>query len=198
VIGPEGEVTDLYDKWHLVPFGEYIPFGENLADLGIRGLAARDGGGYAAGPGPALVDLPGIGPGLPLICYEGIFAEEVNASDVRPRVLLLITNDAWFGVRSGPQQHFAQGRLRAIELGVPMVRAANTGISGVIDGKGRILGSLPMGEAGALFLPLPPVLPATVYARTGDLPAILAIMGILGLGAVLARWKAIDPARQEV
>jgi apolipoprotein N-acyltransferase len=184
VVDAAGRVTATYDKHHLVPFGEYVPFGELAARWGIRGLAASEGGGYATGPGPAVIDLPGIGPAMPLICYEGIFAEEVAAAPRRPRVLLLVTNDAWFGSFAGPFQHFALGRLRAIEQGLPMIRAANTGVSALIDGRGRVLGSIPLGQAGAITLPLPPALGPTPYARTGDWPAVAAIL--LGLGAALA------------
>ena len=100
----------------------------------------------------------------------------------RPRLLLLVTNDAWFGVNAGPQQHFALARLRAIEQGLPLVRAANTGISAMIDGKGRVLGSLPLGQAGAIEAPLPPALAPTPYSRWGDWPVLL----LLALGMAWA------------
>jgi apolipoprotein N-acyltransferase len=120
-----------------------------------------------------------------LICYEGIFAEEVSYGSDRPRLLLLITNDAWFGKGAGPRQHLAQARLRAIEQALPMVRVANTGISAMIDAKGRITASLPLGVDGAIDAPLPPALPATVYSRTGDWP----LLGLLGLLALICRLK---------
>lgn len=178
----QGVVVATYDKAHLAPFGEYIPFRDLLSRWGLRGLADFQGEGFTSGPGAALVDIPGIGLARPLICYEGIFAEEIGA--VRPRVLLLITNDAWFGANAGPQQHFALGRFRAIEQGLPLVRAANTGISGMIDGKGRVLGLLPLNQAGALEAPLPPALAATIYSRWGDWPVLL-LLGLLGLWALL-------------
>jgi apolipoprotein N-acyltransferase len=176
LVDSAGQVAGQYDKHHLVPFGEYVPFGELAARFGIHGLAASEGGGYAAGPGPQMFHLPGIGAALPLICYEGIFAEEVNAMPERARVMLLITNDAWFGQLAGPYQHLAQGRLRAIEQGIPMVRVANTGVSALIDGKGRVLGSLPLGEAGALDIALPPAEAETIYARLGDWPVIVLLV----------------------
>jgi apolipoprotein N-acyltransferase len=171
-----GQVLAVYDKHHLVPFGEYIPFGEWLARFGIRGIAASEGAAYAPGPGPALMQVPGVGTAMPLICYEGIFAEEVNAMPGRAELLLLVTNDAWFGQNVGPYQHLAQGRLRAIEQGLPMVRVANTGISALIDPRGRVIGSIPLGEEGVLDLPLPAPLPPTVYARMGDWPVILLLL----------------------
>lgn len=193
LLTPEARVTALYDKHHLVPFGEYIPFGEVLGRWGIRGLAASQGGGYSAGPGPALIDIPGIGPALPLICYEGIFAQEVNAAPGRARFLLLVTNDAWFGTFAGPYQHFALARLRAIEQGLPMVRVANTGISAMIDARGRVTGQLPLGVAGRLDLPLPPALPPTPYARTGDWPVLCVLLA--SLAGLLGRRlrNAVDP-----
>ena len=187
LVDGQGRVLSVYDKHHLVPFGEYIPFGEWLGRFGIRGLAASDGAAFVPGPGPAVMTVPGIGPVMPLICYEGIFAEEVNAMPERAVLLLLVTNDAWFGLNVGPYQHLAQGRLRAIEQGLPMVRVANTGISALIDPHGRILGRIPLGEAGVLDLPLPAALPPTPYSRTGDWPVILTVLTALVALALRAR-----------
>ncbi|MGZ9812004.1 apolipoprotein N-acyltransferase [Pseudoroseicyclus sp. H15] len=190
-LGPAGEVQSLYDKAHLVPFGEYIPFGDILGRYGLHGLAAGEGNGFSPGPGPRLISVPGIGPLLPLICYEGIFAEEVRhgvlsgTAESRPRALLLVTNDAWFGPGAGPKQHLAQARLRAIEQGLPMIRAANTGISAMIDAKGRVTDSLGLNETGAFDAELPAALPPTLYARIGDAPA-LALTLLLLAGAALA------------
>ena len=189
VIGPEGATLAVHDKAHLVPFGEYIPFGEWLRAFGIRGLAASEGGAYTAGPGLHPVDVPGIGPALPLICYEGIFAEEVNAAPGRARLMVLATNDAWFGTWAGPAQHFAQGRLRAIEQGLPMLRSANTGISGIIDARGRVIASLPLGQAGQVAAPLPPALAPTAYVAWGDRPVWLCLAG-LALAGFVARRRA--------
>jgi apolipoprotein N-acyltransferase len=173
-----GQVIATYDKHHLVPFGEYIPLGDLLGRWGIRGLAASDGAAYAAGPGPAVMDVPGIGTVMPLICYEGIFAEEVNAMPARANLLLLVTNDAWFGENVGPYQHLAQGRLRAIEQGLPMVRVANTGVSALIDPQGRVLGSIPLGQEGVLDLPLPAPEPPTPYTIWGDWPLLLLLVAV--------------------
>ena len=193
----EGRVVGVYDKVHLVPFGEYMPFRETLARWGLRGLAEFQGQGFSAGPGPALLDIPGIGLARPLICYESIFAEEIDAG-ARPRLLLLVTNDAWFGSFAGPQQHLAIGRVRAVEQGLPLVRSANTGISAVIDGKGRVLAALPLNEAGALDAALPPALPPTFYARAGDWP-VFGLLALLGLGALRQRRRiaGVDPGAPE-
>jgi apolipoprotein N-acyltransferase len=188
LIDGQARITATYDKHHLVPFGEYIPFGDLLGRWGIRGLAASDGAAYAPGPGPAVMDIPGIGTVMPLICYEGIFAEEVNAMPSRANLLLLVTNDAWFGENVGPYQHLAQGRLRAIEQGLPMVRVANTGVSAMIDAQGRILGSIPLGQEGTLDLPMPPPEPPTLYATTGDWPLLL-LLAIAALGLMVMRAR---------
>lgn len=192
VVGRMGAVSALYDKAHLVPFGEYVPFGEVMARFGIHGLAASEGGGYSAGTRGKVIDLPGIGPAMPLICYEGIFAQQVGDYDIRPRLLLLITNDAWFGQVAGPHQHFAQGRMRAIEQGLPMVRVANTGISGMIDAKGRVHASLALGEAVAVDVALPAALVPTIYARSGDMPLVLFLLGLTMALAVRRRRISVD------
>jgi len=184
-IGAGGGVDAVYDKHHLVPFGEYIPMGDVLGSFGLRGLAQRDGNGFSAGPGPSLLTIPGVGTALPLICYEGVFPHDIAAAPERPEVLLLITNDAWFGKVSGPYQHLAQARLRAVEQGLPMIRAANTGVSAMIDPAGRLTGVMPLGTAGTRDVALPPAQPPTVYARIGDLP--LAALTLLCLGILYAR-----------
>jgi apolipoprotein N-acyltransferase len=183
VVAPDGTVADVHDKSHLVPFGEYVPFAGLLGRFGIHGLAANEGGGYSAGPGGRTVDVPGLGPALPLICYEGIFAEDVRAVSPRARLMVLITNDAWFGEVSGPHQHLVQARFRAIEMGLPMVRAANTGVSAVIDARGGLVTAIPLGEAGWREAPLPPALPPPPHARLGDWP-LLALL-VLGFAATV-------------
>ena len=147
-LGADGQVDAIYDKHHLVPFGEFVPFGEIMKRFGIAGMAARDGNGYSSGPGAQVVDLGAVGKALPLICYEGVFARDVAAAPERPGFLLMITNDAWFGEVSGPYQHLAQARLRSVEQGLPMVRAANTGVSAVIDARGQITQHLPIRAGG--------------------------------------------------
>ncbi len=187
VLGPGGEVLDVYDKHHLVPFGEYIPFGGLARLLGLRSFAARDGYGFSPGEEARRLDLGWMGHPLPLICYEAIFPSEVGAGE-RPDWLLQITNDAWFGTFSGPYQHLAQARFRAVEQGVPMVRVANTGISAVIDSRGRIVTSLPLGQGGYIDAALPAIAPPTLYSRMGDLP-VLAIL-LLGLAVLALLRKA--------
>jgi apolipoprotein N-acyltransferase len=184
VLNGAGRLQALYDKYHLVPFGEYIPAGWLLNGLGLSAFTAQEGFGYSAGTGPQLLNLGPLGRVLPLICYEAIFPQDVRASATRPDWLLQITNDAWFGNLAGPQQHLAQARLRAVEMGLPFVRVANTGVSAVIDARGQVLQSLPLGQAGYLDATLPPPLPATLYARMGDLPIALLLFcaGLLLLG----------------
>lgn len=183
VMGPNGELEQVYDKYHLVPFGEYMPAADLFARFNILGLASRAEGGYSPGDGPALLDLGKLGHALPLICYEAVFPQDVHRAPGRADMLLQITNDAWFGDWSGPYQHFAQARIRAIEQGLPMVRSANTGVSAVIDGAGRVLASLPLNTEGYVDTPLPPPLRVTPYSRTGDLPVLL---WLLLSGALLA------------
>ncbi len=196
LLQPDGSVAATYDKHHLVPFGEYVPFGDLMARFGIRGLAAAEGGGYAAGTGPAVIAIPGIGTAMPLICYETIFPQEILAAPERPRFLMVVTNDAWFGRFAGPYQHLALGRLRAIETGLPMVRAANTGVSAVIDARGGVVDSLPLGNAGRIDAALPAALPPTPYSRSGDWPVAALIAAWLVL-LVARRRSAIDPGLPE-
>lgn len=186
VMSPGGSLDAIYDKRHLVPFGEYMPGAALLGRAGMAGLARNLGTGFAPGKTPGPVQIPGIGSAIPLICYEGIFAEEISDGGNRARLLLLITNDAWFGQAAGPYQHLAQARLRAIEQGLPMVRVANTGISAMIDARGRIVDHLPLGVDGAIDVPLPQALPPTFYVRAGDLPVIIVLI-LLTLGPVLRR-----------
>nr|WP_294931395.1 apolipoprotein N-acyltransferase [uncultured Paracoccus sp.] len=177
-----GASPRIYDKFHLVPFGEYIPWGDTMARLGVSAFAAQLGHGYSAGPGPRT--LHGLGHGLPpaqvLICYEAIFPQHlVTDHENRPEWLLQVTNDAWFGTLSGPWQHLAQARLRAIESGLPMIRVANTGVSAVIDARGTVRDHLPLDSAGSIDTTLPAALPQTLYARSGNWPALLAALATL-------------------
>nr|WP_038651170.1 apolipoprotein N-acyltransferase [Roseibacterium elongatum] len=185
LLGPDGRVQGVYDKHRLVPFGEYLPFGDRLADWGLRGLAEVLPGGYTPGEGPTTLDLGALGTAFPMICYEAIFPTDIRRVDTRPDWMLHITNDAWFGTFSGPYQHLALARLRAAEQGLPLLRAANTGISGVIDARGRVVAALPLGEAGALDVALPPALPPTLYARTGDVPILIVVL-FAGLATIAA------------
>ncbi|MCB2094260.1 MAG: apolipoprotein N-acyltransferase [Rhodobacteraceae bacterium] len=187
VIDGHGRVSALYDKWHLVPFGEYMPMGEVLAEFGIGAFAAREGFGYTAGTGARVLDLGTAGKVLPLICYESVFPQDLRAAPERADWVLQVTNDGWFGNLAGPYQHLAQARLRAVEQGLPLLRAANTGISAVIDAKGRLLQSLPLNSAGFLDAAVPAALPATPYARTGDLP--LSVLLLCAIGAMILRRR---------
>ena len=189
VLDPAGEVAALYDKHHLVPFGEYMPAGALFDRLGIFGLAANLTGSYAPGPGPRLVTAGPAGAALPLICYEAIFARDIRAAPARPGWLMQVTNDAWFGEIAGPYQHLAQARLRAVEFGLPVLRAANTGVSAAIDPVGRITGQIDLGTSGALDVALPAALPETVYARLGSLPA-LALLAAVAAAAAVASLRA--------
>ena len=184
VLGADDKSLSYYDKKHLVPFGEFIPFGEVLGRFGLRQFAPSQGGGFTAGTRSGIIDIPGIGSARALICYEGIFAEEI-AQESRPRLMILITNDAWFGEDAGPFQHLAQARLRAIEQGLPMVRVANTGVSAMIDAHGRVIDYIPLGEAGYRDVTLPSALPSTMYSRFGDLPVLVFLA--IGIGLTLRR-----------
>ena len=194
VIDPNGAAGAVYDKHHLVPFGEYMPFASLATRLGLSALVAQ-AGIFSSGPGPQVLDFGPLGTALPLICYEAVFAQGVNAAPTRPDFLLQITNDAWFGQYAGPQQHLAQARMRAIEQGLPLMRAANTGISAMIDPAGRIISSLPLGQAGFIDAPLPGPDPATLYSRFGDVPMLALVifgLGILGLRQTTVRWSYSD------
>ncbi|TWB20586.1 apolipoprotein N-acyltransferase [Nitrospirillum bahiense] len=203
VVNDQGQVLGHYDKAHLVPFGEYTPFRRWLP---LRAVALVSPGNsiLGSGPGPSTLDLPGLPPASPLICYEVIFPGMVTAQEAgtasggdqsgngdatknrplpeRPRWLLNVTNDAWFGRTAGPHQHLAIATMRAIEEGLPLVRAANTGISAVVDPYGRELGHLALGSRGVLDLPLPQSTPwPTPYARWGDGPLAALLLAVLGV-----------------
>lgn len=176
VIDPGGEVISTYDKAHLVPFGEYVPLKDYLP---FEKLTAGSG---QFTPGETLISLavPGLPPFSPLICYEVIFPGTVVPPDLpgaqRPAWLLNLTNDAWYGLSTGPYQHFVSARLRAVEEGLPVVRVANTGISGMIDGYGRVVHALPLGEAGVLDSRLPVGIPPPPYGAYGNpLPLLISV-----------------------
>ncbi|HLQ19938.1 MAG TPA: apolipoprotein N-acyltransferase [Tabrizicola sp.] len=188
VLEGEGVERARYDKAHLVPFGEYIPFGDLAFDwFGLRAFAAQAGNTYSAGPGPQVLDLGRFGKVLPLICYEAIFPQDVNAMPERADWMLQITNDAWFGVWTGPFQHFAQARLRAVEQGLPLIRVANTGVTAVVDARGRVVDALPFGTMDALDARIPGALPPTPYARWGDSAFLLLLACLAGLSMITPR-----------
>ncbi|MDF2116920.1 apolipoprotein N-acyltransferase [Roseiarcaceae bacterium H3SJ34-1] len=167
VIQSGGMILDSYDKVHLVPFGEYLPLGRWVEAMGLRQFVHIPGG-FEAGPRRATLHAPGLPAIAPLVCYEAIFSGEVMPADSpseRPELMLNVTNDAWFGITPGPYQHFAQARLRTIEEGMPLVRAANTGISAIVDPYGRVLSQLPLGIEGVLDGQLPKPIAAPVFAR---------------------------------
>lgn len=169
-----GALMSSYDKIHLVPFGEYLPAQQTLEAIGLEQLT-RLKGGFTAGRGPRELAVPGLPPGVPLVCYEVIFPEEIAPAPGQTW-LLNLTNDAWFGVSSGPHQHLLQARLRAVELGLPVIRVANTGISAVIGARGEIMASLPLGARGSIEAELPGAMASTLYRRFGDLGGLLILM----------------------
>jgi apolipoprotein N-acyltransferase len=178
-----GTILSSADKVHLVPFGEYLPLGDILDVIGVRDFIAAPGG-FTAGQKRLPLNVPHWPLTLPLICYEAIFSSDVAFADqARPGVLLNVTNDAWFGQTAGPWQHFSQARLRTIELGVPMVRAANSGISALLDPYGRDIVRLGLGERGVIDGELPGALQPTFYARlaTTSFSILWLFSGLLAL-----------------
>jgi apolipoprotein N-acyltransferase len=178
-----GVITESYDKVHLVPFGEYLPFQSWFTSLGIHQFVHIPGG-FDPGKERRLLAVPGLPEAAPLVCYEAIFPGEVvphRGAGERPGLLLNVTNDGWFGTTAGPYQHFLQARLRSIEEGLPLVRAAGTGISAIVDAYGRIRGELPLGVAGTLDGPLPEKIEPPIYARY---PGLATFVAWLAVGSV--------------
>jgi apolipoprotein N-acyltransferase len=175
VIGDDGAILGTYDKVHLVPFGEFLPFQNFLEQLGFEQLT-RVRGGFTPGARRRTLTVPRLPSAAPLFCYEAIFPGAVLPDGERPEWLLNVTNDAWFGNTPGPYQHFAQARLRTIEEGLPLVRAANSGVSAVIDPLGRILHIRELGVDGVIDSSLPQSIPPTIYARFRDAPILFAII----------------------
>lgn len=164
-----GEIGGIYSKWHLVPFGEYAPSWVPFAIKIVPGI-------LAFGTGPATLTLPGLPSFGPLICYEAVFPAQVIDEAARPLWMVNITNDAWFGNSTGPRQHLAAARMRAVEEGLPLVRSANTGISTMFDARGHEVGRLGMNIAGELVLPLPGARPATSFSRWGlVIPGLMSV-----------------------
>ncbi|MGC2788370.1 MAG: apolipoprotein N-acyltransferase [Roseiarcus sp.] len=185
IVGRNGLSAQRYDKQHLVPFGEYVPFASLLEWAHIAQMVDIPGG-FEPGSGRRILHIPGLPDAMPLICYEAIFPIEVGdlvSRAERPGWLLNVTDDAWFGLTPGPYQHFAQARLRAIELGLPLVRDANTGISAVLDGLGREIAVAPLGAEGVVDAELPVALAPTLQSRLGSIGAML--IGLAFLAAAI-------------
>ena len=186
VMNDEAQVIHRYDKKHLVPFGEYLPFRGLLEAIGLRQLTKLRGA-FNTGQGPRRLK-PKNGPMFaPLVCYEIIFSGDVVSPGQRPSWLLNVTNDAWFGKTTGPLQHFHQARVRAVEEGLPVVRAANTGVSAIIDGYGRVRESLGLGEQGIVEGRLPVPLPETLFHRHGGIVLLLLLLICAALWLLLVR-----------
>jgi apolipoprotein N-acyltransferase len=187
LITPQGRIEALYDKRRLVPFGEYLPFRRFLpfadALVGPTDFSPADSN--------RLFTLPHYGHLQLLICYETLFAGEVISPGPRPDMLVNLTNDAWFGHTPGPWQHLAQARMRAVEEGIPMIRVANTGISAVFDGAGRVLGEIGLGETGFLDVKIPPSLPRTAYARWREAGFLMLLFMLAGIIICLDRRRSM-------
>jgi apolipoprotein N-acyltransferase len=172
--GGDLAVEAVYDKYRLVPFGEFMPLDGLASLIGLKQMV-HVGDGFSPGPRPRPLPLPGLPLAQPLICYEALYpgftGAGARASGRRAAWIVNISNDAWFGTASGPRQHFNMASYRAIEEGLPMVRATPTGVSAVIDAAGRALPGKTLGERafGTIDALLPSALPPTPYARFGDL-----------------------------
>src|SRR6201996_6588880 len=178
VIDHDGSVLSVYDKLHLVPFGEYLPYQNFMEKIGFEQLTKVQGG-FIPGTVRHSLEIPNAPRALPLICYEAIFPGDVATRDERPGWIVNLTNDGWFGISTGPYQHLQQVRLRAIGEGLPVVRAANTGISAVIDPVGRVVARLGLGLEGVLDSGLPRAIPPTIYLRVGGVPTALVLAAAL-------------------
>lgn len=184
VLNGSGGLHAVYDKIHLVPFGEYLPMQGALEAIGLRQLT-RLRGGFAAGRIPRpVIDVPGLPPLLGLVCYEALFPGAVVQGTDRPAMIVNVTNDGWFGQSTGPHQHFHAARVRAVEEGVPLVRAANNGISALIDPYGRFGSSLTLDVRGTIDSALPAAIAPPAYARYGDV--LFALMSLF-----FALWLVI-------
>ena len=193
---PEGglQVEGVYDKHRLVPFGEFLPLGDLMTQIGLRSLVNMPED-FTAGPAPSPLVLPGLAPVQPLICYEALFprftAQSGARAGVRPEWILNVSNDAWFGATSGPWQHLNLASYRAIEEGLPMVRSTPTGVSAVIDSRGRRLDGawLGLGRRGVIDAPLPPPGAPTPFSRFGNLPflVLLLVSGLLAVAPLVRR-----------
>jgi len=188
VFSDSGAVGQIYDKIHLVPFGEYLPMQSLLESIGLEQLT-RWRGGFSTGVAPRpLLEIPGLPPVAGLICYEAIFPAAIVQGGERPGLLVNITNDGWFGETTGPYQHFHQSRVRAVEEGVPLIRAANNGISAVVDAKGRVVALLGLNARGAIDSGVPASISRPLYASFGDC-TFLALSLIFLAAAVMLKLR---------
>jgi apolipoprotein N-acyltransferase len=187
-----GALHSVYDKTHLVPFGEYLPWQNTLEAIGFEQLT-RQRGGFSEGvvPRPTLA-LPGLPPVGGLICYEAIFPGVGAASRERPGLLINVTNDGWFGNTTGPRQHFHQARVRAVEEGLPLVRAANNGISGVVDASGRVVVILGINAKGSIDSLVPVQRSMPPYAVLGDFSFLLAALMFAVILVFSSRTRGVD------
>ncbi len=185
-IDASGAILGRYDKAHLVPYGEYLPMRTILQPLGLSRLVAGEID-YEPGPGPRTLNVPGFGDIGMQICYEIIFSGQTVDPAKRPAILFNPSNDAWFG-GWGPPQHLAQARMRAIEEGLPILRATPTGISAIIDARGKVVAAAGMGEAKAIEAPMPTALPPTLFARLGNLAAALVAALLLAIAIAFRRF----------
>ncbi len=192
VFDDSGRRLDIYDKSHLVPFGEYVPFPGLFEAVGLGPVASRIGG-FTAGPGIRTVAVPGLPPFGPLICYEAIFPGRVVDPAARPAWLVQITDDSWYGVSIGPYQHLAAAQMRAIEEGLPVMRAAMSGVSAAIDPYGRIVASAPLLTSAALDVSLPASLPATAFSRWGHFGFWAGTLALALAGAAGGRIRRKAP-----
>ena len=185
-VGSDLQMLGVYDKHHLVPFGEYMPFDTIAAAVGFKTLV-HIGDGFTPGPRPIALTVPGLASFQPLICFEGLFPSSFARTGARPTWIANISNDAWFGQTSGPWQHLNLASYRAIEEGIPLIRATPTGVSAVVDSYGRPAALLGLGKAGVIDADLPPALPPTPYSRWRDVPFWIFCLG----GAIVTLWGRI-------
>jgi len=178
-VGSDGTVLDIYDKQHLVPFGEMIPFEPLLSRLGLRAMISLPGGFTSGADRERSMTVAGLPSFVPMICYEAIFPAEIMRRSAQDDWLVQVTNDAWFGNWVGPYQHLAMARVRAVERGLPVARSANTGVSAVIDGYGQTIASLPLNKSGVLLESLPRKAPQTLYTQYEDIPFGLGLLVLL-------------------
>lgn len=194
-VDSSGEIVGAADKTHLVPFGEYLPFHSILSSLGFRQLAEA-AGAFSAGAARGRIELSDGRWLYPLICYEAIFSREIELDpNDRPVAFVNVTNDAWFGRSPGPAQHFRHAQLRSVEFGIPMVRVANNGLSGIVDAYGNIRDGLALDAVGLIQAQLPAAIAPTVYSQFGGYTRFLPIGGLWILGLILAGFARIRQKR---